>query len=268
MKTEKRFVGKKKEFPSSSISYSNNNFPFTSTYLPGGTIQTAAGHWVGKVIRVIADESNMGRWSGQSFRLANNKVLTIITAYRPCKHSGNRISSRTSYHQQYIMLRNKGIEDPDYRTAFIHDILELINKLESDPNQYVILILDANESITETGNGIRKILNATTLIDTFEDFSKEKLSFPTYVRRNKRIDYILSTTNLSPFIKQVGCLPFYDDDLESDHRGQYIIDIDKKILPTNIIENQRPPRRLTGINIPQEDIIKYIITLDKQFQTH
>lgn len=29
----------RKEFPSSSISYSNNKFPFTSTYLPGGRIK-------------------------------------------------------------------------------------------------------------------------------------------------------------------------------------------------------------------------------------
>ena len=66
-----------------------------------------------------------------------------------------------------------------------------------------------------------------------------------------------------PYIRQAGCLAFYDDHLDSDHRGMYV-DIDN-ILLDNTIENQRPPKRLIGTKSPQEDIIKYVINVNKQF---
>ena len=83
------------------------------------------------------------------------------------------------------MLREKGIEDPDPRQEFVTDIIQLINSLESDPKHFVILMLDANESMNEPGSGIRKIINDTTMVDTFEVFSQENFVFSNICKRKQ-----------------------------------------------------------------------------------
>lgn len=119
-----------KKFNNSRTNFSVNRFhpQYRNRYLSGGCLQTCTSHWTSRIISNITDHQKMGRWAGQSFRLKGDKVLNVITAYRPCiKNATNNLStSIASYRQQVIMITEEGIEDPDPRKVFIEDMIHLI----------------------------------------------------------------------------------------------------------------------------------------------
>jgi hypothetical protein len=122
------------KFSHSSTILSSNRFNPTNVtaYQPGGTLQTCTGHWVSRCIGKIIDDRHMGRWTGQTFQLKQQKTLSIITAYRPCKRNNvnNKSTSSSTYRQQTVLLMEEGIDDPDPRQMFIDDMITLINNLK------------------------------------------------------------------------------------------------------------------------------------------
>jgi hypothetical protein len=186
-----------------TLSRNRYNPDKNSRFQPGGTLQSCTGHWKSRCISTIHDPRSMGRWTGQTFQLKNNKTLTVITAYRPCKqsNSNNNKSSSTTYRQQTIMLTEEGFLNPDPRKVFIDDIILMIQRHHNDDNNYTILMLDANENINDSEGGIAKLLQDTNLIDVFSNIGTEECNRPTYVRGTKKIDYIFTSISLLPFIK-------------------------------------------------------------------
>ena len=71
----------------------NSSTILKSNYQPGGTIQMITDHWSSRLIEEFQDPRQMGRWCGQKLRTNNNTTLTIITAYRPCRHQSNGSST-------------------------------------------------------------------------------------------------------------------------------------------------------------------------------
>jgi hypothetical protein len=86
-------------FPLTSIAFSDNRFdpPDRSSYLPGGCMQLATGHWIGRIMETIQDPRRMGRWTGHKLRLREGKTLSIITAYRPAYKT---YLTQTNHHVQ------------------------------------------------------------------------------------------------------------------------------------------------------------------------
>jgi hypothetical protein len=115
-------------------------------------------HWTSRVIQRIDDPRLMGRWTGFQYRLKEEKNLTIISAYRVCKQSTLAINNsiQTAHKQQKLMLINTKAECTDPRKVFIRDMIATINKLNQDPNNYTILMLDANEGLYDSEGGVRK----------------------------------------------------------------------------------------------------------------
>jgi hypothetical protein len=258
-----------KYFPHSSTILSNNRYkPIKdSRFQPGGTLQSCIGHWKSRCITTINDHRNMGRWTGQKFQLKNFHTLTVITAYRPCKQSNIFIksTSSTTYRQQIIMLTEEGFVNPEPRKVFIEDIINIIQEHNNDANNHIILMLDANENINDSEGNISHLLKETKLIDVFSHISKEECNIPTYARGSKKIDYILTTTSLLPYINNVGCLPFYMYN-NSDHRGLFI-DISEELIDTKVAL-KKPIKRNIGTNSSGHEIYTYKKYIDSQFKLH
>jgi hypothetical protein len=258
-----------KQIPNSNINLSKNRFNPTdnSRYQPGGTLQSCTGYWSSRIIAQINDPRQMGRWSGQTFRLKAAKTLSVITAYRPCKknNTNNKSTSMATYRQQTVMLTEEGYSNPDPRKIFIQDITKTITELEQCANNYIVLMLDANENINDSEGGIRSLLRDTTLIDTFSHIGNLECELPTYIRGSRKIDYIFTSHSLLPYIKNVGCIPFYMYN-NSDHRGMFI-DIEEKLID-NKIELQKPNKRNIGTQSTGLDIYNYKKYIDEQFREH
>jgi hypothetical protein len=101
----------------------------------GGNVHICTSHWTGQIVKRIDDQRNMGRWTGQKYRLKENRYLTVITAYRPCRYSKTHLlkATQTVHHQQTTLLEKQGFVDPDPRKIFIDDLIALVKEQERDP---------------------------------------------------------------------------------------------------------------------------------------
>jgi hypothetical protein len=258
----------KTQFVNSSTILSSNRYnpDNNERFQPGGTLQACMGHWKSCCLLTIHDSRNMGRSTGQRFQLKHNKTITIITAYRPCKQNINinKPTSSTTYRQQVIMLTEEGIINPDPRKIFMDDIINVINEHSHNDN-YIILMLDANENVNDTESGLDNLLQQTKLLDTFSYIGNDECNVPTFARGSKKIDYILTSATLIPYINNVGCLTFYMHN-NSDHRGLFI-DISKNLIDDKV-ELKQPAIRNIGSKCSGYEIYTYNQYIDKQFQIH
>jgi hypothetical protein len=159
-------------FEFSSVAFSENRFnpPSRSPYLPGGCLQLCTDHWMGRITVIIKDPRRMGRWTGNTFRF---KEWKTSTAYRPCQQSigdTKKLSTTVTYQQKLLIRKEKG-KDGDPRSLFMTDLIKEIQDIEKNPNNYDILMWDANESIHDKAGNIRKLISKTRLVDTFSMIS-------------------------------------------------------------------------------------------------
>jgi hypothetical protein len=181
-------------FRNSALNFSNNQFrsEHKTSYQPGGCIHICTNHWTGTIIQKIDDDRNMGRWTGQKYRLKGDRYLTIITAYRPCRYSSSHFqkATQTVHSQQATMLKDQGLEEPDPRKIFIDDMIKLVKEQEQDPMNSCILMLDANKAIEDKEGSMRKIFNNTNLVDIFSNHTRQKCTIPhTLVGQSELISY-------------------------------------------------------------------------------
>ena len=116
----------------SKIIGSTNRAKKLSSFIPGGTMTATVGNWTGRVTGYIQDPRRLNRWSGIKLRLKNQEELIVITAYRVCIQDMNKIGSTTSTSQQYIHLKEDGIQQPCPRKQFILDMIDQITELTSN----------------------------------------------------------------------------------------------------------------------------------------
>jgi hypothetical protein len=159
--------------------------------------------WTGRKLRNIHDPRRMSRWAVQTYRLCGDKTLSVITAYHPCRLSPTTGEQPlTINHQQQTPIFDNTGKRLEPRQVFIDDIITLITTLQKDPNHHGILMLDENESIDDRSGALRKLMSSTSLVDTFSHISNSQYNIPTYTRGSKRIDYILTSQNLLPYVKR------------------------------------------------------------------
>jgi hypothetical protein len=242
-------------FKNSAINFSINQFnPKRSTnYQPGGCVQICKNHWTGRIIRQIDDPRTLRRWTGQTFWLKGDRLITVITGYRPCRYSTTHLlkAYQTVHRQQTTILESEGFKHPDPRKIFITDLIKAIKDEEKNPGNSCIMMMDANEAIEDKEGPLRKIFNETTLVDALHAHTGQECQIPTYSRGTKRIDFILTSHDLIPHINKVGYTAFYDAS-ESDHRGAFI-ELSDKIID-NKIELKRPKKRQIGSKSKKEAI--------------
>ena len=108
---------------------------------------------------------------------------------------------------QWTLLEQKGLEESDIRKQMIQKLRTFINKLRETQHE-VILLIDANESISDKNSRIGKLLSQTQMYDSiFKQYGSNKEP-NTHIKGPKRIDYIFRTHQISKYRSSSGILPF------------------------------------------------------------
>ena len=108
----------------------------------GGTAQFSRGEAIARECEQGNDFRNLGRWVWQKYRGKNNKILRVVTAYRPNPSCG----PYTVYaqHRAHFNQINKTKWEP--RAQFLADLQSEIQKWR-DQKEQAVLMMDCNEDI-------------------------------------------------------------------------------------------------------------------------
>lgn len=196
----------RKKMPISKGNLSRNSFPTENSVLPGGVAQIVQGNWTGRIVDHVHDFRKMGRWSGFKLRLKHDRYLVVISAYRVCPNTATGVE--TAHRQQDFMLSMEGMINPDPRRQFILDMIQCIQDLQS-PMLDVILSLDANEALGESAHGLTQLMRECKLVDLFHHHHGNCPQFATYDGGSRRLDYMIGSSRLLPYITRCGYLEFY-----------------------------------------------------------
>jgi hypothetical protein len=158
-------------------------------------------------------------------------------------------------HQQVVKIQQRKLENTTPRKQFIIDFINQFQEICNDPDEFVLLALDANSNMLDDTNGIQLLARECGMVDLCESIHPGIGEFPTQVRGSKRIDYMIGTRNLLPFIMKIGYIPF-NEIFDTDHRPMFV-DISQTILedPSKIPE---PKIRLVGSNSTNKESERYI----------
>jgi exonuclease III len=251
----------------SVATFSENTNPSESLYQPGGSLILCKENWKSRIVQKLQDPRKWGRFVGHSYRLQQDHFLTVITAYRCVNRLGTSLGHKTSVKHQKDGITNEGLHS-SVRQLCLDDLKILIDSTHSKfgPHHYVILMLDANESIEESPSQISKFLQETNLIDIIPLFHALEGSINTHIRskKDRRIDFIFASPPLVPLIQKCGYLPFHQA-LDSDHRAIFVdINLDNLKDKTEFIASQR----MIGTNEPSHIISQYKTEVHRQFIEH
>lgn len=187
---------------STVLSVSNNATITDRKSLPGEALQMSVGHWSLRHQWNLNDDDRQGRWTGQQFRLKESRSLFVIAAYRSCKPNSMSEKTPLSTHEQQVTLsRQRGDQNPNPRLSFINDLMLHFTRWSVTQDDYIILMIDANEQLGKERNGINKLVEKLKLVDALSTFHKSQCKIPTYIQGSSRIDYIFVTRNVMPYIQ-------------------------------------------------------------------
>ena len=112
----------------------------------------------------------LGRYSWNTLRGSNDKLLCIITAYRVCQRKGTspnfnpkRSPPKTAHWQQTMALIDHGINNPDPRSQILTDLTSFMNKKREEKCE-IVLMMDANEDL-DPGSDMAKFIADNSLED-------------------------------------------------------------------------------------------------------
>jgi hypothetical protein len=199
----------------------------------------------------------MGRWTGTTYRLGNNKRLHYITAYRVIDQPITTKNTLASNPQQHNILITRKIDNVKPRRQFIDNFIHQFKDLCNNNNDYFILTIDANETMDDNEpHGIQHIINTLNLKNMYQTIHQDFEQFPTHQNGSKTIDFALCSPNIIPYITQIGYIPFHEI-FDSDHRGIFF-DLSNDIITDQPNDNQIIKKRLIGSNSTNTKSTKYI----------
>jgi hypothetical protein len=204
--------------------YSESNLLFETPYKPGGTMTTVTGKWQSRVTEMGQDDKGLGRWSYVRLR-SKKTTLMIMTAYRPVMSQG----PNTVWMQQWALLRESGLKNPDPIETFYTDLDALLQEWKKLGFE-IILMMDSNEPIGEKPGKLTSILSNAKLTDLVRHRHPEAQEPNTHIRGSKRIDFIFGSAKVLENCSNAGILPF-GMGYHSDHRAIFAtIQIDKVLM--------------------------------------
>jgi hypothetical protein len=205
-------------FKNSSLIVSTIPTTHDRLYLPGGTATVTVGSWNSKIEQQLFDSMNMGRWTGAAYKISTDSRLFVITGYRVCESKVTADKSLSTYAQQYTMLIEKGIEEPNPRKQFCLDLIAFIHNLKLCDNDYLVLAMDANNGNEKELGDVAEILRSCDLVDIYTEKHADYQEFPPHENGSKKIDFMFCTRNLTKYIQKIGYM-HYEEGFESDHRA-------------------------------------------------
>ena len=236
-------------------------------YQPGGTCSIIRGKWVSRVSEAYQDKTCMGRWTVTVVKGKGTNKVAIINAYRVGARSPKSAGAKTATHQQWTVLRAKGVQNPNPRQQFIDDLIEVIKELQTAEHE-IVLGLDANEPMGKFNSKIAKLAEITNLIDIHNQHHSIEHGEPpgTHKRGTEKIDHILVSPRVAETIDRCG-IDAFNTVIHSDHRGSFIDFNMGQILKGTPEELGALPKR--GINGKDPRRIEpYRVALYKQLDNH
>eukprot|EP00957_Ditylum_brightwellii_P119945 9153970-Ditylum_brightwellii.AAC.1 len=106
-------------FSHPSLQISSSPIPVKHFYKPGGTMCLAQGKISSRKIDQGCDQYEC--WSYIKFTVAENKIITIITAYQPCKLTEG--TKTTMYHQQLALQQTNSTSKVNPCKSFLKDLM-------------------------------------------------------------------------------------------------------------------------------------------------
>jgi len=152
----------------------------TNSHQRGGTLQALVGSWVSRVVHSGSDSSGLGRWSYLELQGRHNQRFIILSGYRVCNNQSVDMGSNNTYNQQYRLLHQQGYQNPDPRSKFLDDLIQLIKNWRAQ-NKAVLICIDANENPQKANtSGVTRIFSETDLIDLHTHRHPNLIRPPTY----------------------------------------------------------------------------------------
>jgi hypothetical protein len=153
-----------------------------------------------------------------------SKIITIITAYKPCTVTTN--TGTTIYHQQLALQQSKTNATINPRKNFASDLLQWMKKLHQKGERF-ILGGDFHETL-HSKSDMMKLCSDSKLhmVDILGNLNH--IPFSTTKIGKSRIDYILISLEIVPGVMKMGH-HIFDQLVYIDHRGMFI-DLDTKLL--------------------------------------
>ena len=209
----------------------------------------------------------MGRWTGAKYRLQENRNLYVLSAYRPCPSTTTTIlpQSNSTFAQQFFKMKLHGIAAPNPREQFVLDIIKFIHDLKAGPMDMILLMFDANEHIGKEKNGIINIIEQAGLVDLFPLHHATTCNIATQVKGSQRIDYMLGSQNMLPYIQNCGFLPFHTQ-IVTDHRGMFM-DLCTSLIDVTAIGKMNTIREI-GSTSTMNKTLQYKEYIHQQFHHH
>ena len=236
-------------FRSSRTFYSSApSHDHTQKYQPGGNLLTINGHTTGRIVSHGSDP--LGRFCWTTLRGRRDEGVLLITAYRVCHTLSDNPGPHTAFSQQYMAMREQGIQNPHPRRQILLDLTALISRHRSQGFSPIVM-MDANGDYHTKDTDLRTFLTNAGLGDPFYD--KFKLSPPTNVHGSSRIDYIFTDPSFYPSIHRIGYLGTHDGAF-SDHVVGYV-DFDERSLFAGLLHRPLPVHS-REILLEQEDKVQ------------
>ena len=251
-------------FNSSRTIYSSAPPTTQSCYQPGGNLLTVTGHTSGRVESAGSDP--WGRFCWHRLRGRRDEGVVVITAYRVCHTKSDNPGPFTAFQQQYTLMRQAGIADPNPRKQILTDLVRLIQQQRMEGYRPIVM-MDANGDYLAqrgTDTSLKDFLENAQLSDHFHD--KFNISPRTFIHGSRRIDYIFTDPALSLAIRHIGYLGTHDG-ADSDHCVAYV-DFDENQLFQGLI-NRPVSHHSREILLAQADKAQeFVTTLESTFDTH
>jgi hypothetical protein len=93
----------------STCVFAKNTNPSESSYQPGGSFIMCNEAWKSRIVDIIHDKRQWGRYVGYTFRLKQNKTISVISAYRVVNRLGTSLGHKTSVKHQLQASQKSGI---------------------------------------------------------------------------------------------------------------------------------------------------------------
>ena len=231
-----------------------------TTYLPGGVMQTVVGPTAGRKVEQGTDK--YGRFAWHTLRGGRDEGILVITCYRVAQESIGGLGPKTAYMQQFTAMVKDGMQKPQPRSQIFTDLIKLIRE-KRELGFRPIVMMDANGT-PFTDTKFRDFLAEACLVDPYYD---RFLEMPrTYIRGNKRLDYIVMDEGLTHAIERIGYLGSHEA-VHSDHSMAWV-DFREKDLFRGII-NRPVPYPCRQFTLHQSDKCELFINeLRSQIELH
>ena len=196
----------------SKIGVTSSDYRFDSVYQPGGTLLLVGQPWSGRA-STTEDESGLGRW-------VETSLIGKLCAYQVVKNSVSRSGPFTAFTQQWHLLRLKGKQEPDPNKQFLKDLGKRVDDLIAAKHE-VVIMMDANDMLQSPRSALSKWTREHKLIDVHVQRHGMEGEPPTHACGSNRIDYILTSSDISEFVTAAGILPL-NEFCTSDHHAVYV----------------------------------------------